>query len=57
MLTTDQQEQFIQLWTQAQSTVACFVHTSIRDRGQAEDLLQEIAIAALPIEAAPRPTS
>jgi RNA polymerase sigma-70 factor (ECF subfamily) len=47
MLTTDQQEQFTQLWTQAQSTVACFVHTSIRDRGQAEDLLQEIAITLL----------
>jgi RNA polymerase sigma-70 factor, ECF subfamily len=44
MLTTEQQEQFTQLWTQAQSTVACFVHTSIRDRGHAEDLLQEIAM-------------
>lgn len=47
MLTTEQQEQFTQLWTQAQSTVACFVHTSIRDRGQAEDLLQEIAMTLL----------
>jgi hypothetical protein len=42
MLTTEQQEQFTQLWTQAQSTVACFVHNSIRDRGHAEDLLQEM---------------
>jgi RNA polymerase sigma-70 factor (ECF subfamily) len=47
MLTTEQQEQFTQLWTQAQSTVACFVQTSIRDRGQAEDLLQEIAMTLL----------
>jgi RNA polymerase sigma-70 factor, ECF subfamily len=47
MLTADQQEQFTRLWTQAQSTVACFVHTSIRDRGQAEDLLQEIAMTLL----------
>jgi RNA polymerase sigma-70 factor (ECF subfamily) len=47
MLTTQQQEHFTQLWTQAQSTVACFVHTSIRDRGQAEDLLQEIAMTLL----------
>ncbi len=47
MLTADQQEQFTQLWTQAQSTVACFVHTSIRDREQGEDLLQEIAITLL----------
>lgn len=47
MLTTEQQEHFTQLWTQAQSTVACFVHTSIRDRGQVEDLLQEIAITLL----------
>lgn len=47
MLTTNQQEHFTQLWTQAQSTVACFVHTSIRDRGQAEDLLQEIAMTLL----------
>lgn len=47
MLTTEQQEQFTQLWTQAQSTVACFVHTSIRDRGHAEDLLQEIAMTLL----------
>lgn len=47
VLTTDQQENFIQLWTQSQSTVACFVHTSIRDRGQAEDLLQEIAMTLL----------
>ena len=47
MLTTDQQEHFTRLWTQAQSTVACFVHTSIRDRGQAEDLLQEIAMTLL----------
>ena len=47
MLTTDQQEHFTQLWTQAQSTVACFVHTSIRERGQAEDLLQEIAMTLL----------
>lgn len=47
MLTTEQQEQFTQLWTQSQSTVACFVHTSIRDRGQAEDLLQEIAMTLL----------
>jgi len=27
MLTTQQQEHFTQLWTQAQSTVACFVHS------------------------------
>ena len=47
MLTTEQQEHFTQLWTQAQSTVASFVHTSIRDRGQAEDLLQEIAMTLL----------
>jgi RNA polymerase sigma-70 factor (ECF subfamily) len=47
MLTTDQQERFTQLWTQAHSTVACFVHTSIRERGQAEDLLQEIAMTLL----------
>lgn len=47
MLTTEQQEHFTQLWTQAQSTVACFVHTSIRDRGHAEDLLQEIAMTLL----------
>lgn len=47
MLTTEQQEHFTQLWTEAQSTVACFVHTSIRDRGQAEDLLQEIAMTLL----------
>ena len=47
MLTTEQQEQFTQLWTQAQSTVACFVHTSIRDRGQAEDVIQEIAMILL----------
>ena len=47
MLTTAQQEHFTQLWTQAQSTVACFVHTSIRDRGHAEDLLQEIAMTLL----------
>jgi RNA polymerase sigma-70 factor (ECF subfamily) len=47
MLTTEQQEQFTQLWTQAQPTVACFVHTSVRDRGQAEDLLQEIAMTLL----------
>lgn len=47
MLSTDQQEHFTQLWTQAQSTVACFVHTSIRDRGHAEDLLQEIAMTLL----------
>jgi RNA polymerase sigma-70 factor, ECF subfamily len=47
MLTTQQQEHFTQLWTQAQSTVACFIHTSVRDRGQAEDLLQEIAMTLL----------
>lgn len=47
MLTADQQEQFTRLWTQAQSTVACFVHTSIRDRGQAEDVLQETAMTLL----------
>jgi RNA polymerase sigma-70 factor (ECF subfamily) len=47
MLTTDQQEQFTLLWTQAQSTVACFVHTSIRDRAQVDDLLQEIAMTLL----------
>ena len=47
MLTAAQQEHFTQLWTQAQSTVACFVHTSIRDREQVEDLLQEIAITLL----------
>lgn len=47
MLTTEQQENFTRLWTQAQSTVACFVHASIRDRGQAEDLLQEIAMTLL----------
>lgn len=47
MLTTRQQEHFTQLWTLAQPTVACFVHTGIRDRGQAEDLLQEIAMTLL----------
>lgn len=47
MLTTRQQEHFTQLWTLAQPTVACFVHTSIRDRGQAEDVLQEIAMTLL----------
>lgn len=47
MLTTHQHEHFTRLWTQAQPTVACFVHTSIRDRGHAEDLLQEIAMTLL----------
>ena len=47
MLTTDQQEHFNQPWIRAQPTAACFVHTSIRDRGHAEDLLQEIAMTLL----------
>jgi RNA polymerase sigma-70 factor, ECF subfamily len=47
MLNAEQQEHFTQLWTQAQSTVACFVHTGIRDRGHAEDLIQEIAMTLL----------
>lgn len=47
MLSTSQQEQFTQLWTQSLPTVACFVHTSVRDRGHAEDLIQEIAMILL----------
>jgi RNA polymerase sigma-70 factor (ECF subfamily) len=47
MLTSAQQEHFTQLWTQAHATVACFIHTSTRDRGHAEDFIQEIAMTLL----------
>jgi len=47
MLTTEQQKKFTQLWTQAQPAVTCFVQASIRDRGHAENLIQEIAMTLL----------
>lgn len=39
--------QFAQLWTQAHPTVALYVHGLIRDRADAEDIIQDVSVALL----------
>jgi RNA polymerase sigma-70 factor, ECF subfamily len=47
MATTQPRElEFTLLWTQAQPAVAGFIHGLVRDRSTADELLQEVAIAA-----------
>ncbi|MGB6220457.1 sigma-70 family RNA polymerase sigma factor [Haloferula sp.] len=41
------QERFMRLWTAHQPSVANYVHALVRDRGTAEDLLQETALMML----------
>ena len=44
MLNEQDQERFVRLWTSAQPAVANYVHAVVRDRGIAEDVLQESAM-------------
>ncbi|MES2982803.1 MAG: sigma-70 family RNA polymerase sigma factor [Verrucomicrobiota bacterium] len=44
MLIQNDQEHFIRLWLANQSSVVNYVHSLVRDRSAAEDLLQEIAL-------------
>jgi RNA polymerase sigma-70 factor (ECF subfamily) len=44
MLTADDQSRFVQLWTIAQPTVSSYIHSLVRDRDAAGDVLQETAM-------------
>ena len=44
MLSDHEQERFMRLWTSSQPAVANFVHSLVRDRGAAKDVLQETAL-------------
>ena len=44
MLSGSDQERFMRLWTSAQPAVANYVHALVRDRGAAQDVLQETAL-------------
>ena len=44
MLNQNDQERFMRLWTTHQPSVAKYLHALVRDRGAAEDLLQETAL-------------
>lgn len=40
----NEQERFMRLWTSSQPSVAAYIHSLVRDRAAAEDLLQETAL-------------
>jgi RNA polymerase sigma-70 factor, ECF subfamily len=44
MMNQNQQENFMRLWTSSQPSVAAYIHSLVRDRAAAEDLLQETAL-------------
>ena len=44
MLSEQDQERFMRLWTTAQPAVANFVHALVRDHGAAKDVMQETAL-------------
>ncbi len=44
MLTQDQQERFMRLWTATQPSVANYLRSVVRDHAAAEDLLQDTAL-------------
>ncbi|MGB6222156.1 sigma-70 family RNA polymerase sigma factor [Haloferula sp.] len=47
MLDQIDQERFMRLWTAKQPSVSNYIHALVRDRGAAEDLLQETALLML----------
>lgn len=47
MMNQNDQERFTQLWTACLPSVAAYVHSLVRDRALAEDLLQETALLLL----------